>query len=205
MTQSEGPRAPRPSQRAAAQREASSGGGQTPCERDDEVRAALRLSGLHTVDVSRDDTENYPPAVTEAPSRQTGGASPLSDRADANTELSQWADIVGPCYTVTSLSGVLRLPGTAILEAASELRVLRLRTADGNDLFPSFQVRDGRVHPNLQIVLKALQDGIDDPWTWAQWLNTPDSCGVAAMQRLWAGHLSDVLSDAAHDAWAWRT
>lgn len=116
---------------------------------------------------------------------------------------SPWADIIGSCYSVTSLRRVIRLSETAIHHAAEELRVLRLRTSDGADLFPSFQVRDGQLQPDLGSVLRVLRTGIDDPWTWAQWLNTPDSDGVIQMDQLWAGNLTGVLREARHDAWAW--
>ncbi|WP_295790634.1 hypothetical protein [uncultured Microbacterium sp.] len=62
---------------------------------------------------------------------------------------SPWADIVGPCYTVESLSRVIGLSPVQIGEAADRLTVLRLRTADDVDLFPAFQVRDGQVCPDL--------------------------------------------------------
>jgi hypothetical protein len=122
-----------------------------------------------------------------------------------NGELSPWAAIVGPCYTVASFSRVLGVSPALVGEAAVELRVLRLRTVDGADLFPAFQVRDGHVHPHLQPVLEVLRSGIDDPWTWALWLNSPGSDGVVQMDELWEGHLAKVVRDAGHDAWAWRS
>ena len=128
----------------------------------------------------------------------------LPDNSD-NSELSPWAAIVGPCYTMASFSRVLGVSPVLVGEAAAELRVLRLRTADGVDLFPAFQVRDGHVHPQFQPVLEALRSGIDDQWTWAQWLHTPCLNGVVQMDKLWAGHLAKVIRDAERDAWAWRS
>lgn len=122
-----------------------------------------------------------------------------------NSELSPWAAIVGPCYTVARFSRVLGVSPVLVCEAAVALRVLRLRTADGVDLFPAFQARDGHVYPYLQSVLETLRSGIDDPWTWALWLNTPYFNGVAQMDKLWAGQLAEVVRDAGHDAWAWRS
>lgn len=83
-------------------------------------------------------------------------------------KLSPWAAIVGPCYTVSSLCRILGASQEAVADAAAELRLLRLLTADGLDLFPAFQVRGEQVHPDLRSVLQVLQSGIDDPWTWAQ-------------------------------------
>lgn len=126
------------------------------------------------------------------------------DNSDIS-ELSPWAALVGPCYTVASFSRVLGVSPVDLDEAAVELRVLRLRTEDGAGLFPAFQVRDGHVHPQLQPVLEVLRSGIDDPWTWAQWLHTPRLDGVVQMDKLWAGHLADVVREAGHDARAWRS
>ena len=57
--------------------------------------------------------------------------------------------------------------------------------------------------------LDVLRTGVDNPWTWAQWLNTPltDDDGVeqpANIERLREGQLADVLLEAEHDAAAWR-
>lgn len=119
--------------------------------------------------------------------------------------LSPWAAIVGPCHTADSLSRELGLPRDAVSTAATELRVLRLRTADGTDIFPAFQVRGGLVQPDLRPVLENLRRGVDDPWTWAQWLNTALQDRPRPIDELWAGGLTNVLRDARHDAWAWQS
>ncbi|WP_150951600.1 hypothetical protein [Microbacterium testaceum] len=129
---------------------------------------------------------------------------PAEIAADRN-KLSPWAAIVGPCYTVLSFSRALKATPAAILEATAAIRVLRLPTADGSAVFPAFQVRGGQVAPDLQSVLKVLRGGIDDPWTWAQWLNTPRLNGVIQIDELWAGNVAEVMRDAGHDAWVWRS
>lgn len=121
----------------------------------------------------------------------------------AGRQLSPWAAIVGPCYASASLGQVLSLSGAEISAAAAGLRLLRLRTKDDVVLFPAFQVRDGSVHPDLPRVLSVLRSGIEDPWTWAQWLNAPDVNGVKPIEQLWNGELADVLQEARHDARAW--
>lgn len=118
---------------------------------------------------------------------------------------SLWADIVGPCYTVESLSRVMGLLPAKIAEAAEKLTMLRLRTAYEVDVVPAFQVRDGRVYPNLRPVLATLRRGVDDPWTWAQWLNAEVRGEPSHMSRLWEGDLDGVLRDAGHVAWAWNS
>lgn len=153
------------------------------------------------MDVSSSDKTHEPPLESPRPRipvlRDIGND-------DDDGELSPWAPIVGPCFTVDGLSRVLGLRAAEILEAATNLRILSLHTADGNDLFPSFQIRDGRIYPELRSVLKVLRGGLDDPWTWAQWLNGRKCDGVTAMERVWKGNLVAVLRAARHDVWAWH-
>jgi hypothetical protein len=122
----------------------------------------------------------------------------------ANAEQDPWALIVGPCYTEESCAHELNITVPELKTLADSLRVLRLQTADGSALYPAFQVRDGRVPAGLRTVLLSLQAGIDDPWTWAQWLNVEFS-GARSIDALWAGELDSVLRDARQDAWAWRS
>lgn len=121
---------------------------------------------------------------------------------------SPWANVVGPCYTSGSLQRELGVERGAISKAVKERRALRLPTADGDNLYPAFQVRNHRLVPGLNKVLPVLQSGIDDPWTWAQWLNAPlaDDNGQdlpRAIDLLAAGELDAVLNEARHDAAAW--
>ncbi len=138
-----------------------------------------------------------------APMGEAGPSSPLD--ADADDAKSPWADVIGPCYTLASLGRALGRSQADLIHAVTELRLLGLPTADNETLFPSFQVHGGRVYPDLATVLKILRSGIDDPWTWAQWLNTPSCDGGVQMDALWSGRLADVVLDASHDAWAWRS
>lgn len=117
--------------------------------------------------------------------------------------LSPWADIVGSCFTVRSFARATGTTEGAVQTAAVELSVLALTTADGVELFPSFQVRNGRVVPHLQPILEALRRGIDDPWTWAQWLNTDMPDEARHIDDLWEGKVELTLTHAKHVAWAW--
>lgn len=126
------------------------------------------------------------------------------------TGSNPWADIVGPCYTASSLARALDWTEAAVIEAADSFTLLRLTTDDGAELYPVFQLWDGKPVGGLADVLRVLRTGVDAPWTWAQWLNTrlTDEEGVeqpANIQRLREGRLADVLLDAGHDAAAWRT
>lgn len=96
----------------------------------------------------------------------------------------------------------------ADVHAASEtLRLLALKTDDGVTLYPAFQLHDGQVVEGLSDVLAVLQTGTARRWAWAQWLNTalPDEDPPRAIDALLAGRLDQVLRDAQHDAWAWRS
>lgn len=120
-----------------------------------------------------------------------------------------WADIVGPCYTAASLARTLGWTEAKVNMAADSLALLRLTTSDGVELYPAFQVQDGEPQGDLADVLRVLRTGINDPWTWAQWLNTSlTDEGVAQptnMERLREGQLADVLLEAEHDAASWRS
>lgn len=118
-----------------------------------------------------------------------------------------WADIVGPCYTAASLARTLGWTETEVTEAGETLRFLALEADDGVTLYPAFQLHAGRVVDGLSDVLAVLQTGTAGRWTWAQWLNTalPEEDMPRAIDALRAGRLDEVLRDAEHDAWAWRS
>lgn len=118
-----------------------------------------------------------------------------------------WAEIIGPCYTTTSLARTLGWTEAKVTEAGETLRLLALETVDGVTLYPAFQLHDGQVVEGLSEVLAVLQSGTASRWTWAQWLNTaiPDDDPPRNIDALRAGRLDEVLRDAGHDAWAWRS
>ena len=91
----------------------------------------------------------------------------------------------------------------AVRAAAADLSILALTTADDVQILPSFQVRDGRGVPRLRPVLETLRTGIDDPWTWAQWLNVDMPDRGRYIDELWAGEFTLMLTQARHAAWAW--
>ncbi len=120
--------------------------------------------------------------------------------------LSPWADSIGPCYVSSSLQREIGLTRAGISKAALERRLLRLKTADGHFIYPAFQVRDGKIIDELAPVLRALNSGIDDPWTWAQWLNAPvpgQADGRRHIDELADGLAVKVLTDAERTAAAW--
>lgn len=116
-----------------------------------------------------------------------------------------WAQIVGPCYTLARMARTLGWSEAEVLEAGNDLRLLMLTTDDGVDLFPSFQLQDGKVVDGLQDVLRVLATGTTSRWTWAQWLNValPDEDPPRNITLLSEGRLEEALRVARHDAWAW--
>lgn len=121
------------------------------------------------------------------------------------TDENPWAEIVGPCYTVTSMARTLGWSEAEVIEAGNDLRLLMLTTDDGVDLFPSFQLQNGKVVDGLQDVLRVLETGTAGRWTWAQWLNValPDEDPPRNITLLYEGRLEEALRKARHDAWSW--
>lgn len=118
-----------------------------------------------------------------------------------------WAEIVGPCYTVTSMARTLGWTESAVIEAGNDLRLLMLHTDEDTYLFPSFQLHDGKVVEGLQDVLRVLETGTTGRWTWAQWLNValPEEDPPRNITLLYEGRLEEALQNARHDAWAWSS
>lgn len=129
--------------------------------------------------------------------------SPVDPSASDTEVRSPWAEIVGPCYTVASFARATGLTEERVREAAAELSVLALTTADGVALLPSFQVRDGVVVPQLRPLLEVLRRGLDDPWTWAQWLFSEMEGEARHVDDLWAGEFDRTMREAKRTAWAW--
>lgn len=140
--------------------------------------------------------------------------SPLQPNPDEalpdGDEPNPWARLIGPCYTAQSIARALGWTEPQVVEAAASLRLLELRTDDGVLLYPQFQLWNGTVVDGLPEVLCVLRTGIEDSWTWAQWLNTrlPGSDGVdepSNIERLRQGQLDVVLLEAKRDAWSWSS
>lgn len=117
------------------------------------------------------------------------------------------AAIIGPCYTRASLARALGWTEQDVANAVEVLDLLELDTIEGKMLYPAFQVSDGRIVAGLAEVLGTLHTGTESRWTWAQCLN---STGCAEESRrpidmLKDGELDQVLLEARHDAWSWRS
>jgi hypothetical protein len=120
---------------------------------------------------------------------------------------SPWTEIVGPCYTVASMARILGWSVAEVMDAGNDLRLLMLCTDDGVDLFPSFQLRDGKIVEGLQVVLRVLATGTASRCTWATWLNAalPDADPPRNITLLYERRLEEALQHARHDAWTWSS
>ncbi|MCM3778797.1 hypothetical protein [Microbacterium hydrocarbonoxydans] len=121
-----------------------------------------------------------------------------------------WRDIVGPCRRSESIGRVLGLSDAEVRRATESLELLAVVTDEGTTLYPDFQIHEGRVVDGLQQVLAILHTGIDDPWTWTQFLNVAvydetEGRDVRWIEEMRAGRLEAVLNDARHTAWAWSS
>ena len=136
---------------------------------------------------------------------------PDTSRPDATPGVSRLAQAVGPCYSYAGIARQLRRSAQEIAALVEECELVALTTSDDYEVFPTFQVEDGRVVPNLAPVIHALQRGIDDPWTWALWLNSPPSgvggndAQTSRIQQLIDGELDRVLRAAERTAASWRS
>jgi hypothetical protein len=118
---------------------------------------------------------------------------------------SAWNTLIGPFRTLES---VAELRGETIPEVrahAADDEILLLRTSAGDLVAPAFQFGPAsELLPSLPEVTAVLRTGVDDPWTWAQWLNsTPRPPGVSFAQRLRNGDVEGVLATARATAAAW--
>lgn len=81
---------------------------------------------------------------------------------------------VGPFYDDAGLLAHFGLTGPEVDDLVRLREVLRVKTADIQQLYPSFQVgADGALLPRLRDVLEGLDPDFRDPWGDAVWLNAP--------------------------------
>lgn len=158
-------------------------------------RAAEELARIVTQALNQSLQED-PRADPEAP----------PDFSDTNP----WPEIIGPCFTNDTLAALLGASPERIEADANELRLLRVISRDGVDLYPAFQLEERQAVEGLSDVLHALREGIDSPLTWAMWLtgrnptSPADPNPARRIDRLRGGATREVLREAQHTAWAWR-
>lgn len=127
------------------------------------------------------------------------------------TILSRLAEAVGPYYTIERIGRVLGHSEGAVAALVEGYCLLALTTADGVVVLPKCPLHNGQMVSGLPTILRMLSEGIDDPWTWALWLNStpPVVDGIAPevsrIQQLIDGEFDRVLRAAERAASSWRS
>ncbi|HUP23899.1 MAG TPA: hypothetical protein VNB06_13265 [Thermoanaerobaculia bacterium] len=87
---------------------------------------------------------------------------------------SPWDDLVGPFLRCEGVEARLGITRQAVAARAARRRLLRMVTADGVHLYPTWQFADGGLVPGLDEVISLFAEEAVDGWTLAGWLRTPD-------------------------------
>lgn len=143
-------------------------------------------------------------AIPTAALHESGTASEIADTMiRALPQPSRLSEIIGPCFSTSSLTAFLHISPEAVTQRVDDYRLLRLRTSDHVSLYPGLQFAGRHTVPGLREVLLELARGIDDPWTWAQWLASASESGPPPVVRLREGDVGAVVSEARRVAAAW--
>ena len=127
----------------------------------------------------------------------------VSSMLRAMPRRSPWDDILGPFYTTGGMRAALGISRQAIGNRVKTGSLVRVRTAEGESLFPAFQLHEGVPIRGLKPVVQALRTGTDDEYAIAQWLATPHGDRPSPAERLADGDQEDVLRQARHTASVW--
>lgn len=110
---------------------------------------------------------------------------------------SPWDDLVGPFVRSPGVEARLGITRQGVAARAARRRLLRVITADGVHLYPTWQFADGGLLPGLADVTCLFAEDAVDGWTLAGWLRTRDpELGEAPLERLQRGDVAGVLAAA---------
>lgn len=104
---------------------------------------------------------------------------------------------IGPFYDTAGLCAWKNVSRQAIHRQMSKRKILGLKTADNELIYPAWQFgTDGRPLPNLDVVLNSMDPNGVDLWGDALWLRTPAEQlgGLSPAELLRAGQLETVLA-----------
>lgn len=113
---------------------------------------------------------------------------------------------LGPFYDTAGLCRWLNVSRQYVHTLINRERLLGLKTADGDLVYPSFQFNDhGGLLPHLEDVLHVLAVGTSSRWQQALWMvtPTPDWGGANAGDLLKQGRAPEVIEAAQRDADRW--
>lgn len=103
---------------------------------------------------------------------------------------------VGPFFDDAGLLASFGMTGPEVDDLVRLREVLRVKTADGEQLYPSFQFgAKGALLPRLTEVLGGLDPALQDPWGDAVWLNAParELGGLTPAQALRTDRVADAV------------
>lgn len=107
---------------------------------------------------------------------------------------SPWDDLIGPCTTSEGVQSRLNVTRQAVAARAARRSLLRVITADGKHLYPTWQFRGSQVLSGLSDVLQLFPEEAVDGWTVAGWLRTPEAdLGERPLDALKRGATARVL------------
>jgi len=81
---------------------------------------------------------------------------------------------IGPFYNTTAVRKLLgNVTRQAISDRVKNHSLLRVTTADGVQLYPTFQFANCAIRPEIREILSVFRDAPVDGWAIAQWFTTP--------------------------------
>ena len=86
---------------------------------------------------------------------------------------SMYKERFGYFYSSSSVAAKLNQSRQALDEAVQAGRVLRVKTYDGEYVYPSFQFAGASVIPEISRLVSILKDGGMDDWSVLYWLTNP--------------------------------
>ena len=149
-----------------------------------------------------DEPTGSSPESTDLQNTKSGLRSSAADMGDS----AIWESRAGLFYDGAGLMQLLDISSGELARLWSAGEILRTRTADGTDLYPSFQFNASAEHlAGLRDVLAVLDPGRDDPWGDALWLTAAvrrfEGCSAAKLMQ--QGELDPVLAMARQDRATW--
>ena len=105
----------------------------------------------------------------------------------------EWDDLIGPFTTSDGVQSRLNVTRQTVATQAAQRGLLRVITAEGRHLYPTWQFRGSQVLPGLSDVLHHFPEEAVDGWTVAGWLRTPDAdLGEPPLDALRRGAIARV-------------
>lgn len=117
---------------------------------------------------------------------ENAGSPARSNRSQNSNESDgghPYDSICGPFYTASGLAHVLGVADAIVNDRVEAGSVLAARSAEGELLFPTWQLTNDRVDPTLAKLWKLLRQSGDD-WSCLLWMRAPsrDLEGLSPMQ-----------------------